>query len=362
MGFEGERRSMKEFWSGRIVSSVPYVPGEQPKERKYIKLNTNENPYGPSPRVRAAIEEEAGESLRLYPDPECTQLRQAMADYYGLEPEEIFVGNGSDEVLGMAFAAFFEQGATIAFPDITYSFYPVYADLFGISYDRIPLNGDFTLPVEKYCGGNYAGVVICNPNAPTGIQLPLEAIEKIVVSNPNVVVLVDEAYIDFGGQSALRMIRRYPNVLVVQTLSKSRSLAGMRVGMAFGNPNLIAGLNAVKNSFNSYTLDRLAIVAGTAAMEDRAYFEETRNQVIATREKTSACLRRLGFLVHSSCSNFLFIRPPKVPASLLKDQLRERGILVRYFNQPRIENYLRVSIGTEEDMECFCKVIAELVS
>ncbi len=352
---------MKEFWSGRIAGIVPYVPGEQPKERKFIKLNTNENPYGPSPGVTAAIEAEAGDSLRLYPDPECIKLRRAMADYYGLEPEEIFVGNGSDEVLGMAFAAFFDQGTTIAFPDITYSFYPVYADLFGIRYDRIPLNEDFTLPVEKYCGGNYAGLVICNPNAPTGIQLPLEYIERIVTSNPKAVVIVDEAYIDFGGQSALGMIRRYPNMLVVQTMSKSRSLAGMRVGMAFGSPNLIAGLNAVKNSFNSYTLDRLAIVAGAAAMEDQAYFEATRNQVIATRESTADRLRELGFLVHPSCANFLFISHPRVPASQLKDQLRQRGVLVRYFNQPRIDNYLRVSIGTAEDMETFCKEIAELV-
>ena len=352
---------MTEFWSGRIAGIVPYVPGEQPKERKFIKLNTNENPYGPSPRVTAAIAAEAGDSLRLYPDPESTRLCRTLADYHGLTMEEVFVGNGSDEVLGMAFAAFFDQGATVAFPDITYSFYPVYADLFGIQYDRIPLNEDFTLPVEKYCGGNYAGVVICNPNAPTGIQLPLEFIERIVTANPNVVVIVDEAYIDFGGQSALGLIRKYPNVLVVQTMSKSRSLAGMRIGMAFGHPNLIAGLNAVKNSFNSYTLDRLAIVAGTAAVEDEDYFQTTRNQVMATRERTAARLRELGFLVHPSCSNFLFITHPGVPTSRLKDQLRERGILVRYFNQPRIDNYLRVSIGTAEDMETFCKEIAELV-
>ncbi len=353
---------MKEFWSRRIAGIVPYVPGEQPKGRKFIKLNTNENPYGPSPRVTEAIRAEAGDSLRLYPDPECTGLRRALAEHYGLEPEEVFVGNGSDEVLAMAFAAFFDQGATIAFPDITYSFYPVYADLFGIRYDRIPLNGDFTLPVEKYCGGNYAGVVICNPNAPTGIQLPLEDIRRIVAGNPNAVILVDEAYIDFGGQSALGLIRSASNVLVVQTMSKSRSLAGMRVGMAFGNPDLIGGLNAVKNSFNSYTLDRLAIAAATAALEDGDYFEAARNRVIATRDRTADCLRELGFLVHPSCSNFLFISHPKAPASRLKDELRERGILVRYFDQPRIDNYLRVSIGTAEEMEIFCSVIAELVS
>ncbi len=352
---------MKEFWSSRIRGIVPYTPGEQPRGRTFIKLNTNENPYGPSPAVVAAIGRETGDSLRLYPDPEATELRQAAARFYDLTPEEIFVGNGSDEVLAFAFQAFFEPGKTIAFPDITYSFYPVYADLFGILYDRIPLKEDFTLPVERYCGGEYAGVVVCNPNAPTGIQLPLAEIERIIRANPKVVVLVDEAYIDFGGESALGFIRQYPNVLVVQTMSKSRSLAGMRVGLAFGDPNLIAGLNAVKNSFNSYTLDRLAIAAGTAALEDRAYFQETRSRVIATRERTADSLREMGFLVHPSCSNFLFASHPRVPAQWLQQALRERGILVRYFNQPRIDNYLRISIGTEADMETFCREVAALL-
>jgi histidinol-phosphate aminotransferase len=353
---------MKEFWSGRIAGITPYVPGEQPKVQKFIKLNTNENPYPPSPKVTQVLRELDPDTLRLYPDPECTPLRQALAQRTGLGMDQIFVGNGSDEVLGMAFAAFFDQGATVAFPDITYSFYPVYADLFGISYDRIPLREDLTLPVEAFCDGNYAGLVICNPNAPTGIPLPLSEIRRILDANPQVVVIVDEAYIDFGGESALGLIGDYPNLLVVQTMSKSRSLAGMRVGMAFGDSNLIAGLNAVKNSFNSYTLDRVAIGAATAAVEDEEYFDRTRHQVMATREKTAATLRQLGFLVCPSCTNFLFVSHPKAAAKELQQQLREKGILVRYFAQPRIDNFLRVSIGTEEDMDTFCAVMAELVN
>ena len=353
---------MKPYWSTRIQNIIPYTPGEQPRDRKFIKLNTNENPYPPSPAVLQAIRDEAGDSLRLYPDPEASALRAAAARFYDLTPEEIFVGNGSDEVLAFAFQAFFDPGKTIAFPDITYSFYPVYADLFGIPYDRIPLNDDFTFPTERFCTGKHAGIVVCNPNAPTGIQLPLDRIEQIIRANPNVVVLVDEAYIDFGGTSALGMIRQYPNLLIIQTMSKSRSLAGMRIGLAFGNPNLIAGLNAVKNSFNSYTMDRLALAAGTAALEDRAYFDETRNRVIAARERTADALRALGFTVHPSCTNFLFISHPGHSAAALQKALRARGILVRHFNQPRIEEYLRVSIGTDEEMAAFCAAMAELVS
>jgi histidinol-phosphate aminotransferase len=272
------------------------------------------------------------------------------------------VGNGSDEVLGMAFAAFFDQGSTVAFPDITYSFYPVYADLFGIRCAKVPLNPDFTMPVEEFCTGAYQGLVICNPNAPTGMLLSLEEIRRIVAANPNVVVIVDEAYIDFGGESAVPLIAEYPNLLVVQTMSKSRSLAGLRVGMAFGQPNLISGLNAVKNSFNSYTLDRVAIAAGTAAVEDEDYFQTTCRQVAETREKTAERLKPLGFSVLPSSSNFLFVSHPKVAAAQLQQQLREKGILVRHFHQPRIENFLRVSIGTQEDMNTFCQTMAELVN
>jgi histidinol-phosphate aminotransferase len=272
------------------------------------------------------------------------------------------VGNGSDEVLGMAFAAFFDQGSTVAFPDITYSFYPVYADLFGIRCAKVPLNPDFTMPVEEFCTGAYQGLVICNPNAPTGILLSLEEIRRIVAANPNVVVIVDEAYIDFGGELAIPLISEYPNLLVVQTMSKSRSLAGLRVGMAFGQPNLISGLNAVKNSFNSYTLDQVAIAAGTAAVKDEEYFRTTCRQVAETREKTAEQLKNLGFSVLPSSSNFLFVSHPKVAAAQLQQQLREKGILVRHFSQPRIENFLRVSIGTQEDMNTFCQTMAELVN
>ena len=352
---------MKEFWSSRIRNIVPYTPGEQPKEQKFIKLNTNENPYPPSPKVMEAIRQESGEKLRLYPDPEASSLRRAAAELYGLSPEEVFVGNGSDEVLAFSFEAFFEAGKTIAFPDITYSFYPVFAELFDIPYEQIPLNEDFTLPVDSYCRGNYAGIVVCNPNAPTGIQLPLSEIEKIIRANPDVVVLVDEAYIDFGGNSAIKLIHQYPNLLITQTMSKSRSLAGMRIGLAFGSQNLIMGLNAVKNSFNSYTLDRLAIAAGTAALEDKAYFETTRDRVIETRESSAAQLRELGFIVLPSCTNFLFIRHPDVSAVWLYRKLRENGILVRHFNQARINDYLRVTIGTQDEMKIFCAVMARLL-
>ncbi len=352
---------MKEFWSNRIAGIVPYTPGEQPKNRTFIKLNTNENPFGPSPAVIKAILAEANDSLRLYPDPDATQLRLSAARLYGITPDEVFVGNGSDEVLAFAFQAFFDQGKTIAFADITYSFYPVYADLFGIPYDRIPLCDDFSLPVEKYCTGAYAGLVICNPNAPTGIQLPLDDIRRIIEANPDVVVLVDEAYVGFGGESALPMIREYPNLLVVQTLSKDRSLAGMRIGMAFGNPNLIAGLNAVKNSFNSYTLDRLAIAAGSAALDDIAYFDATRHAVMEARAYTTQQLRALGFLVHESHSNFVFATHPSAPASILQQALRDEGILVRYFNLPRIDNYLRISIGTMQDMELLCRTVEKIL-
>jgi histidinol-phosphate aminotransferase len=352
---------VKEFWSKRIVGITPYTPGEQPKNRKFIKLNTNENPYGPSPKVVEAIRQETGDALRLYPDPDGTMLLQAAAEQFGLTTEEIFVGNGSDEVLAFAFQAFFDQGSTITFPDITYTFYPVYADLFGIGYDRIPLEEDFSVPVERFLGGN-DGVVICNPNAPTGVELPLSAIRRIIEGNPDVVVIVDEAYIDFGGTSALSLIREYPNVLVVQTMSKSRSLAGLRVGMAFGCPNLIAAMNAVKNSINSYTLDRLAIVGGTAALQDTAYFQETTQKVIATRERTANALRGLGFQVPESRSNFLFVHHPAVPAKYLMAQLRERGILVRYFDKPRINDHLRISIGTDEEMDALLAALTELVA
>lgn len=351
---------MKEFWSDRIRSLTPYTPGEQPKDRKFIKLNTNENPYPPAPGVLEAIKAGADAGLRLYPDPDVSLLRQALSKAYGVEEDQIFVGNGSDEVLAFAFQAFFSQGDEIVFPDITYSFYPVYANLFGIRCRTVPLKEDFTVPVEQMRGSQ--GVVIANPNAPTGIELPQSELRQILEANRDVVVIVDEAYVDFGGESALPLIREYPNLLVVQTCSKSRALAGLRVGFAFGDANLIQALNCVKNSFNSYTLDRLALVGATAAVEDQTYFDAQRAKVMATRERTTEELQTMGFQVLPSKTNFIFITHPTVPAQHLFAGLREKGVLVRYFNQPRIDNYLRVSIGTDQEMDAFLEAMRELTA
>lgn len=351
---------MKEFWSSRIRGLTPYTPGEQPKDRKFIKLNTNENPYPPSPRVAVAIQKGLDERLKLYPDPEASKLVTALANAYGVKENQVFVGNGSDEVLAFAFQAFFEPGGTILFPDITYSFYPVYANMFGIQYRTVPLQEDFTVPVEQLLGNN-DGVVIANPNAPTGIELDQASLRKILEANQDVAVIVDEAYVDFGGVSALPLIEEYPNLLVVQTMSKSRALAGMRVGFAFGNENLIQGMNCVKNSINSYTMDQLAILAGVAAVEDQAYFEARCAQVASTRDRVSAELRTMGFTVLPSKSNFIFITHPELPARKLFADLRQAGILVRYFDLPRIDNFLRVTIGSEEEMAVFCATIKTFV-
>ncbi|MCD7880821.1 MAG: histidinol-phosphate transaminase [Clostridiales bacterium] len=350
---------MKEFWSGRIQSITPYTPGEQPRERKFIKLNTNENPYPPSPKALEAIRQGTGEALRLYPDPAGAELVQALAEVYGLEEEQIFVGNGSDEVLSFAFQAFFDQGSEIVFPDITYSFYPVYANLFGIRCRTVPLGDDFTLPMEPFLGGN-DGVVIANPNAPTGIELGTDGIRRILEGNPERVVIVDEAYVDFGGESVVPLIRDYPNLLVVQTASKSRSLAGLRVGFAFGNPDLIAGLNCVKNSVNSYTLDRLAIAGAAAAVRDVDYFDARRRQVMATRERTVGQLKELGFTVLPSRTNFIFASHPAVSGRELFSGLRREGILVRWFDQPRIADFLRITIGTDGDMDALASALERL--
>lgn len=352
---------MKEFWSDRIRSLTPYTPGEQPKGRKFIKLNTNENPYPPSPKALAAIQANTDASLRLYSDPDAADLRAAIAKTYSVKPEQVFVGNGSDEVLAFAFQAFYSEGAEIVFPDITYSFYPVYANMFGICYRTVPLKDDFTVPVDALCGGN-DGVVIANPNAPTGMELPQSEIRRILEANPNVVVIVDEAYVDFGGESVLPLIEEYPNLLVVQTFSKSRALAGLRVGFAFGCENLIQALNCVKNSINSYTLDRLALAGAAASVADKEYFDVRCAKVMATRERTTEELRKQGFTVYPSKTNFIFVSHPVVPAKELFAGLREKGILVRYFAQPRIDNCLRVSIGTDEEMNAFLTAMRELTA
>lgn len=352
---------MNKFWSSRLEGVEPYTPGEQPKGRKFIKLNTNENPYPPSPEAARAIMQTDTASLRLYPDPECESLRQAVAEIEGLSADEVFVGNGSDEVLAFSFMAFFSEGSEIIFPDITYSFYPVYADILGIKYRQIPLNDDFTIPLQQLSAPN-AGVVFANPNAPTGLFMPLSDVESVLKANPDHVVIVDEAYYAFGNESAVSLIRRYPNLLVVRTMSKSHSLAGMRVGFALGDKGLITALNCVKNSINSYTIDRVALTAAEAAVRDDDYMRSNAAKIVATRTRVTVKLREMGFSVPESGSNFIFIKHEKKAAPEMFAALRERGILVRYFAKPRIDDRLRVTIGTDEEMDEFLKQMADIIS
>lgn len=351
---------MSKFWSPLTASLVPYVPGEQPKDKTYIKLNTNENPYPPSPKVIDAIKGAANADLRLYPDPTCEGLVKAAASYYGLRAEQVFAGNGSDEILAFAFAAFFDPAKTVLFPDITYSFYKVYAKLYGLQTELIALDEQFNVQVEAFHSDN-GGIIIPNPNAPTAQLLSLDDIRTLLASNSDQVVIIDEAYIDFGGQSAVELIHDYPNLLVVQTLSKSRSLAGLRVGFAFGSEELIDGLNRIKNSFNSYTMDRLALAGAIAALEDDAYFRDTTEKVIATRERVTEQVKELGFAATDSKANFVFISHKTIAAKDIFVQLRDKGVLVRYFDQPRINEYLRVSIGTDEEMDAFIRALQEIV-
>ena len=352
---------MKEFWSRRIQNITPYTPGEQPKDRQFIKLNTNECPYPPSPRVIEAIREAADGRLRLYPDPECRELRSAIAKREGLKLEQVFCGNGSDEILAFAFQAFFDPGREVVFPKITYSFYPVYTDFFGLDRREVPMNPDFSDPIELLCGRN-GGVVLANPNAPTGIAVGLDVVEKILKANPGVAVIVDEAYIDFGADSAVGLIGRYPNLLVIQTASKSRALAGLRVGWAMGNENLIDALRCVRDSVNSYTLDRLAQAGAAAAIEDEEYFQTVRKQVTDTRTWTARALESKGFTVLPSQANFVFVSHPAHTGRELLDGLRRRGILVRWWDRPEIENWLRISIGTRPEMEALVRALDELIS
>ena len=335
------------FWSPVVHRLTPYVPGEQPKLSNLVKLNTNENPCGPSPRVLAAIQAELSDALRLYPDPNAERLKQAIADYYHVTPAQVFVGNGSDEVLAHVFHALLHHPAPLLFPDITYSFYPVYCSLYGIEFVTVPLAEDFTLRVADYLRPN-GGIIFANPNAPTGCLLPLADIEWLLERNQDSVVVVDEAYIDFGGETAIALVDRYPNLLVTQTLSKSRSLAGLRVGLAVGHPELIEALERVKNSFNSYPLDRLAIAGAVAAFEDRDHFEHTRRAVIANRAELVVALAELGFDVLPSAANFIFARHPQRDAAALAAALRERHVIVRHFRLPRIEQFLRITVGSPE--------------
>lgn len=357
---ESEGKPVSRFWSRHVSELQPYVPGEQPKLANLVKLNTNENPFGPSPQVLAAIAAELNETLRLYPDPESVTLRRTVADYYGLVPGQVFVGNGSDEVLAHVFHGLLKQSRPLLFPDITYSFYPVYSQLYGIEYEQIPLADDLNIDLADYRRPN-GGILFPNPNAPTGYLLPLEAIEALLVDQPDSLVVVDEAYIDFGGESAAALVNRYDNLLVIQTLSKSRSLAGLRVGLALGHSALIDALVRVKNSFNSYPLDRLAQAGAVAAFEDRAWFEQTCQAVIAGRERLTAGLQSLAFEVLPSGANFVFARHGSFDAAELTAQLRERGIIVRHFAVPRIDQFMRITVGTEEQVATFLAAVAELV-
>ncbi len=345
-------------WEEYVRKVEPYVPGEQPDAAHMIKLNTNENPYPPAPGVLRVLKEYDGNRLRLYPAPDCKALVDAIAEYYGLKPEQVFTGVGSDDVLAMIFLTFFHSEKPVFFPDITYSFYDVWAGMLRIPYETKPLDDDFRIRPEDYDREN-GGVIFPNPNAPTGILMGLSQIREILDHNRDVIVVVDEAYIDFGGESALPLIGEYDNLLVVQTFSKSRSMAGMRIGYAMGNERLIRYLNDVKYSFNSYTMTQLSLALGVEAIRDRAYFEETRKKIIATREWTKGELRRLGFTFGDSMSNFIFARHASVPAEEIFAALREQNIYVRHFTAERIRNYLRISIGTREEMETLIRFLTE---
>lgn len=360
---------MSKFWSATVKQLTPYVPGEQPKIANLIKLNTNENPYGPSPKAVAAIQQELsqmGDKLKLYPDPTGDALKIAVADFFGLTKNQVFVGNGSDEVLAHTFQALLKHDAPILFPDISYSFYPVYCGLYEIEHELLPLASDYTIQVDDYLAkpGN-GGIIFPNPNAPTGILLGLNEIERLLSKNTESVVVVDEAYIDFGGKqsipTAAGLINRFPNLLVVQTLSKSRSLAGLRVGYALGHPDLIEALERVKDSFNSYPLDRLALVGAVAAIQDKTYFDTTRNTVIDSRDGLTLALRQLGFDVLPSAANFIFARHPAHDAEQLAQALRERSIIVRHFKAQRIRQFLRITIGTEDQCTALVAALNEIL-
>jgi histidinol-phosphate aminotransferase len=352
------------FWSPGVRSLVPYVPGEQPAGPNLVKLNTNENPYPPSPHVLQALTAAVHHGLQLYPDPQALAPRAAVAAFHGLAAEQVFMGNGSDEVLAHAFFAFFRQGRPVLMPDITYSFYPVYCGLYGIEFEAVPLDARMQVQVSDYARTDplaVGGVVMANPNAPTGCALPLSAIEQLLQSQPRRVVLVDEAYVDFGAESAMCLIDRYPNLLVVHTLSKSRSLAGLRVGFAAGQRHLIEALERVKDSFNSYPLDRLAQAGTVAAYEDRPYFEQTRAAVMHSREGLVLSLEDLGFEVLPSAANFVFVRHPKHDAATLLARLREQGVLVRHFRLPRVEQFLRISIGTPHQCQALVSALGAIL-
>lgn len=349
-----------KYWSDIVSELDPYVPGEQPKLANLVKLNTNENPYGPSPKVVEAISAELGDQLRLYPDPNADLLKQSIARSLGVNVNQVFVGNGSDEVLAHIFQALLKHDLPILFPDITYSFYPVYCGLYRVQFEQVPLAEDLSLNLKEYQKPN-GGIIFPNPNAPTGMALPLLDIESLLEQNQDSVVVVDEAYIDFGGESAVSLVDRFPNLLVTQTFSKSRSLAGLRVGFAVGDASLIDAIDRVKNSFNSYPLDRLAIVGAVAAIEDESYFDETCKQVISSREQLAEQLEALGFSVLPSTANFVFVTHRDHDAVTLSAGLREQGVIVRHFKQSRIEQYLRITVGLPEQNQQLLMLLKELL-
>ncbi|MEZ5573321.1 MAG: histidinol-phosphate transaminase [Halioglobus sp.] len=351
---------MSRYWSDVVKSLTPYVPGEQPQLEKLVKLNTNESPYPPSPKVLAAIRNVSADALRRYPDPESMLLRRAIAARNDIAPEQVFVGNGSDEVIALAFLALLKHQLPLYFPDVTYSFYPVWSSLFDIAYRTVPVAQDFSIDPETYPAIN-GGIIIPNPNAPTGIVMSLAAVRQLLQRSSDSVVVIDEAYIDFGGESAVQLLNEYDNLLVVQTLSKSRALAGLRVGFAMGNTALIEALGRVKNSFNSYPLDAISQQAALASIDDEDHFRTSCERVIASRESVSARMESLGFQVLPSGANFIFASHPHKSAKALFTGLRERGIVVRYFDKPRIDNFLRISIGAEQDNTELLNALAELL-
>ncbi len=351
---------MSRYWSKLVTRLDPYTPGEQPQDQQYVKLNTNESPYPPAPAVAEVLNNFDVAGLRRYPDPQSTQLVAALAAYHGLQPQQVFVGNGSDEVLAHAFQAFFKRDEPILFPDISYSFYPVYCRLFEIDYRQPPLGADFTIDVGDYAVAN-GGVIIPNPNAPTGIALPLGASRELLADNPESVVIIDEAYVDFGADSAQTLIAEFANLLVVRTYSKSRNLAGLRLGYALGHGDLIEGLQRIKNSFNSYPVDSLAAAAGAAALADETYVRDCNHRIIANRERLQAELGKLGFEVYPSMSNFVFVRHREAAAEQLYLDLKAGGILVRYFKTPRIDDCLRISIGSDDECDALIAALGRIL-
>lgn len=351
---------MSRFWSPFVHALTPYTPGEQPRHQNFIKLNTNENPFGPSPLALEGIRSVTDDGLRRYPDPSSVELRRAISATLGLEGDHVFIGNGSDEVLAHSFNAFFREKGTIHFPDVTYSFYRTYCSLYGLPFCEIPLDEAFRCDPSQYRGRS-GGIVIANPNAPTGIAMKLKGIEEILERNTDIVVIVDEAYVDFGAQSAAELVPRYENLVVVQTFSKSRSLAGLRVGFAVAQPHLIDALVRVKDSFNSYPVGSLALAGALGAWSDQDWFDKTRRQVMVSRDRMAGALKELGFRVPLSAANFLFVSHERVPAEEILMELRSRGVLVRHFKQDRIRNWLRVSVGTPDECEKFLEAIADIV-